>query len=155
MTCEYCNAPMMIVHPPPPPQPVVTFAAPDDTTRRSAGAVIGITVGVFALVGAMLAVFMVSSRPHVDPPPPPVIPNVPEPPPMPAPENGGGVTAAGLSAMFETQCEQGDAQSCLVAGTLHENGTMGAKVDAAKARAFYERGCKLGNPAACSKAKMR
>jgi TPR repeat protein len=95
---------------------------------------------------------MVTSRPHVDPPPPPVIPNVPDPPPTtPAADNGGEVT--GVRATFEAQCAQGNAQSCLVAGSLYEHGSMGAMADGPKAHAFYERGCKLGGVAACSKAK--
>jgi hypothetical protein len=151
MTCEFCNAPMMIVRQPP-PQPV---GAPDDTTRRSAGLVIGIAVAAVVLVGAVVPVLMVSSRPHVDPPPSPVIPNVPGVPTMPAPENGGEITGAGVSAMFETQCAQGKAQSCLVAGTLYEHGQMGVTIDLGKAHAFYERGCKLGNTSACSMAKLR
>jgi TPR repeat protein len=58
--------------------------------------------------------------------------------------------AGGMVAIFETQCQQGDAQGCIVAGTMYQEGQAGVAADTKKARALYERACTLGEPAGCT-----
>jgi hypothetical protein len=155
-TCEFCRAPLMVVQPPP---PVAQFAGVTTTPPRlSAGVSIAFTIGGIVFVVALVLV-LAHRSPKVDPRAPiptpmPVVPAV-DAPPTPLPGNGGGFTGAGVIAMFETQCNQGDAQSCLTAGALYEHGQMGVAKDLAQARSYYERACKLGNSGACTLAKQR
>ena len=85
--------------------------------------------------------------PPVEPPPPvaaPVARGV-----LPTVDTAGSVNA-GILAMFDAQCNAGDAQSCIAIGSLYEHGQMGAPSDRARAKEYYARGCALGNASACS-----
>lgn len=50
-------------------------------------------------------------------------------------------------------CEGGLERECLFVGMAHELGGRGLERDLASARAYYERACAAGSPAACSRVR--
>jgi hypothetical protein len=161
MECEFCKAPLLVVRPPPPPPPgpapvptamlAMPYAAPAPvhTRSRAAGPILAVVVIAFVAAGGMVAaLFLATARPSAPPPPLP-IPVTPEPPPPVIPTTPATATEVGILAMFDAQCNAGDAQSCVAIGQMYEHGQM-APADKTKALSYYARGCALGNSGACS-----
>lgn len=161
MQCEFCNSPLIVVkpQPAPPPPPVSPFGAyggnvmpapphAQGHVRVSGGPVIAIALAGLALVGATTAFLMIGTRAATTPPPPPGF----SPPSQPPAAAGAGV--ADQAKMFESQCNSGNAQSCVMAGAIYEHAAGGSSTDKAKARAMYERACSLGDKGGCQMRDM-
>lgn len=109
-----------------------------------------VALGLVAMLGVMGAVAFFLVVPSPPPPPPPIVspgvhapPATPEPPPMPVDQSATAL------AMFDPKCSAGDANACIVCGSLYQQGQQGTPVDLVKARSYYDRACSLGNKSGC------
>jgi hypothetical protein len=164
MQCEFCGSPLIVVKPQQAPPPVSPFGAyggnvmpapphdPGIGHGRSGGPMVAVALAGVLVVGAASAFLMIGTRSsHVpEPPPPTVVSPTPEPPPGAAGNPAGGAAVSAQAAALEAQCNNGSPQSCVMAGALYEHaGASGGAADKAKARAMYERACKLGDQSGC------
>jgi len=135
------------------PVPVTPFGGMRETAPRGVGAsamaAMAVAIGIVSLGVVAVIVMWSSPTAPMGPMPSPVSPMAPVEAPT-----AVSFTGDGLIAMFDTQCAQGDAQSCITAGALYEHGQVGVPVDRAKARSYYQRACQLGNDAGCTLAKQ-
>ncbi len=141
------------VHVPPPPN----SAGP--------GALIAVALVALLVIGgatAGLLLFRASAAPA--PPPVPTIvtegttTTIGSPPPTAEPAAADSANQElgmiGMIGFLDARCNANDAQSCVAAGTMYQQGAGGLPSDKAKAKAYFAKACAMGDSSGCTMQKQ-